>query len=59
MGSETEATSVGPACLRRMCDAYWIGSLVGPLTVGAGVSLTSLPALETLPPIRLPCPAST
>lgn len=30
---------------------------MGLLTVGVGVSLIPLPALETLPPTRLSCPA--
>lgn len=37
---------------------YYLGIFVGFLTVGVGISLILLPALWTLPPVWLPCPAS-
>ena len=46
-----EGVAPGPLC---MCCGCELGVFVGLLTVGAGMSLTLLPAPETFPPLGLP-----
>jgi hypothetical protein len=58
--TEAEVASMMPArdCARSSVYILWLLSVfVGLLTVGVGVSLTLLSALETLALIGLPCPA--
>lgn len=60
--TKTETASLRPAwaCIGLLCYMLWLLAwcFVGLLRVGVGISLTLLPALGTLPPVGLPCPAS-